>query len=171
MASAAGRSVDAKITVRNDRYEPEDNAKLDITLIAPNGSEVKMDAQPSEQPGQYTARFVPHENGAYRIRVAAEDSDGEPIATRDGGWVSQPAADEFRSLTPNKSLLNNLAEATGGEVVEAEHLQKFVASLSTRKVPVMENWKSPLWQQVPVFLLAIILLVGEWALRRTYGMA
>jgi uncharacterized membrane protein len=171
MASAAGRSVDAKITVRNDRYEPEDNAKLDITLIAPDGSEVNMDAQPSEQPGQYTARFVPHENGAYRIRVAAEDTDGEPIATRDGGWVSQPAADEFRSLTPNKSLLNNLAEATGGEVVETELLEKFVASLSTRKVPVMENWKSPLWQQVPVFLLAIILLVGEWALRRTYGMA
>ena len=171
VSNAPGRAVDAKIIVRNDRFEPEDNAKLEITLIAPDHSEVNLDAQPSEQPGQYTARFVPHENGAYRIRVEATDSDGEPIGIRDGGWVSQPAADEFRSLTPNTGLLTELAETTKGEVVEAKRLERFVASLATRKVPVMENWKSPLWQQVPVFLLAIILLVGEWALRRTYGMA
>ena len=171
MASATGNAVEAKITVRNDRYEAEDNAKLAISLIAPDETEVKMDAQVSDLPGQYTARFVPHENGAYRLRVIATDSDDEPIGTREGGWVSQPAADEFRSLTPNLSLLNNLAESTNGEVVEAKRLENFVASLSTRKVPVMETWKSPLWQQVPVFLLAIILLVGEWALRRTYGMA
>jgi uncharacterized membrane protein len=171
LKNAAGDAVEVMVTVRNNRFEPEDNAKLEITLVGPDNSEIKMDAQPSEFPGQYQTRFVPHENGHYRVKVVATDVDDEPIGDREGGWVSQPAADEFRSLTPNEELLQTLASSTGGEVVPAAQLERFVASLSTRKVPVMESFKSPLWQQIPVFLLAIILLVGEWALRRTYGMA
>lgn len=171
MEGGRGNTVHSRITVRNERYEPEDNAKLTVTLIAPDASQVTLDVQPSDLPGQYAVQFVPHESGPYRLKVAAADADGEPIGEREGGWVSQPGADEFRSLTPNVGLLEDLAERTSGEVIEADQLKPFVASLSTRKVPVMETRKSPLWQQVPVFLLAIILLVGEWALRRTYGLA
>jgi uncharacterized membrane protein len=170
-AAGVGNAVDLHIAVRDDRYEAEDNATLVVKLTAPDGSEIEIDAQPSDMPGQYAVRFVPHENGPYRVQVSATDADDELIGEREGGWISQPVADEFRSLTPNTSLLANLAETTHGEVVDADRLDQFVSSLRSRKIPITEPWISPLWQQVPVFLLAIILLVGEWALRRTYGMA
>jgi uncharacterized membrane protein len=170
-AAGVGNAVDLQIVVRDQRFEAEDNARLVVKVIGPDNSETEIDAQPSDLPGQYTARFVPHDNGPYRVQVSAADADKEVIGEREGGWVSQPAADEFMSLTPNTSLLHSLAESTDGEVVEAANLDRFVASLPSRKIPITEPWISPLWQQVPVFLLAIILLVGEWALRRTYGMA
>ena len=127
-AAGVGNAVDLQIVVRDQRFEAEDNARLVVKVIGPDNSETEIDAQPSDLPGQYTARFVPHDNGPYRVQVSAADADKEVIGEREGGWVSQPAADEFMSLTPNTSLLHSLAESTDGEVVEAANLDRFVAS-------------------------------------------
>jgi hypothetical protein len=80
------------------------------------------------------------------------------------------AAEEFRSLTPNLALLEELAKKTGGEVIAAGDLEKFVRGLPARKAPVMETRLEPLWHTPVMFLLALAFFLGEWGVRRWKGL-
>ena len=53
----------------------------------------------------------------------------------------------------------------------ADGLTAFAASLPSREAPNMEVWVSPLWHRASYFLIAILCLVTEWAIRRRFGMA
>jgi hypothetical protein len=99
------------------------------------------------------------------------NSVGAEVGRAQSGWSSDPAADEFRSLKPNRALLEEIARRTGGEMVQADRLSEFAASLPQRKVPVAESWSLPLWHQPIVFLFALACFVGEWGLRRWKGLA
>ena len=92
------------------------------------------------------------------------------MGTRETGWTAEPAAEEFRRLTPDHGLLSTIAQATGGEVLRMDALEEFVTSLPDRKIPITEPWIYPLWQTPILFLMAVACLVGEWGLRRWKGL-
>ena len=96
---------------------------------------------------------------------------GEDLPSKEVGWTTQRAADEFQQLTTNRNVLEELATRSGGEVIAAKDLDSFVDSLPSRKVPVTEKWTYPLWHQPWVLLLAMACLCGEWGLRRWRGLA
>ena len=120
--------------------------------------------------GVYAATFVPRESGAYRARVAAFAADEEEVGSDEVGWISEPAAEEFAQLKPNRALLEQIAQMTGGELIDADQLDEFVASLPNRQIPFTEIRIRPWWHAWTVFLLAVGLLVGEWGLRRYNGL-
>jgi hypothetical protein len=80
------------------------------------------------------------------------------------------AAEEFRSLTPNFALLEDLARKTGGEVVAAADLEKFAQRLPQLRAPVMETWSYPAWHTPAMFAFALACLLAEWGLRRWKGL-
>lgn len=132
---------------------------------------VLLDAEPSnEHPGIYSTVFVPKESGAYRLVAEVVDGEGEPLAPAEAGWVHAPIVDEFQSIGVNRGLLEKLAEATEGEVIQAEELNDFVSDLSSKPMPVMTAWTMPLWDSPIVFLIVLACLLGEWGLRRSKGL-
>ena len=96
--------------------------------------------------------------------------DGTPVGTREAGFAAQPAAEEVEVLGLNRKLLEQIAEQTGGELVDADELPQFVTSLPNRKTVVSERWTSPYWHQTWVFAFVIALLCAEWGLRRRSGL-
>jgi len=133
--------------------------------------DVLLDAEPSnEHPGIYSTVFVPKESGAYQLVAEVVDGEGEPLAPAEAGWVHAPIVDEFQSIGVNRGLLEKLAEATEGEVVQAEELDDFVSDLSSKPMPVMTAWTMPLWDSPIVFLIVLACLLGEWGLRRSKGL-
>jgi hypothetical protein len=114
---------------------------------------------------------VPRDAGAYLAAVNVSAPDGSPVGQRDAGWVAQPVADEFASMKPNRELLEEIAAKTGGEVLTAEDLDRFVAALPSRKAPITEPWIRPLWHHPAFYLLVIACLAAEWGLRRWKGLA
>ena len=78
---------------------------------------------------------------------------------------------EFQELTPNTELLEQIAEQTGGEVLDSNALDRFAATLQERDVPVTETWIYPIWHRPWVMFLAMLCLCGEWGLRRWKGLA
>jgi uncharacterized membrane protein len=135
-----------------------------------NSLQLPAEASASD-PGSYTATFVAHETGAYLVEATVTQADGKIAGHAAAGWTSDPAAEEFRSLKPNRALLQNLAQRTGGEVVALADLEKFVRKLPERRSPVMETWSYPLWHTPAVLLFALACFVAEWGLRRWKGMA
>ena len=51
------------------------------------------------------------------------------LGEKQTGWALNPAAEEFRSLEPNRALLRTLAEASGGRLLELDEVIEFVKSL------------------------------------------
>lgn len=173
--SRDGESTNAARTlavqVRDAEFNPLDNAAVTVRITAPDGKTLELPAEPSpRQAGLYEATYVPREAGAYRAGFSALAPDGSEVGQAQAGWTSDPAAEEFNDLRPNVDLLRRLANETGGQVVEAGKLERFVATLPDREVQITEPYVKPVWHQSWVFLLAIGCLTAEWGLRRWKGL-
>ncbi|HWD92800.1 MAG TPA: glutamine amidotransferase [Verrucomicrobiae bacterium] len=183
-----GDASEFRLTVKahDEEFKPLDNASVQLTIrpvktvsSSPSDSAkietqrpLQLAAEPSaSDPGSYTATFVAHETGAYLVEATVTQADGKIAGHAAAGWTSDPAAEEFRSLKPNRALLQNLAQRTGGEIVPLADLEKFVRTLPERRSPVMETWSDPLWHKPAVLLFALACFVAEWGLRRWKGMA
>lgn len=163
-----------KLTARvaDPEFRPLDNAKVAFRVTLPGGEEMTLDAEPEgREPGVYAATYVTKQPGPYRFTANVAAPDGSVVGEREVGWAAQPAADEFARLDPDREYLKELATSTGGEVIDGDDLDSFVASLSSRDAPITEPWTSPLWHHPIYFLLAIACLAGEWGLRRVHGLA
>lgn len=159
------------VRVRDELFEPLDNATVSVRVETPNDRQIELMAEPSDRgAGEFVATFTPRMPGAYRASVTALAEDASEVGRREIGWATEPATDELRNLRPNRELLVRLAESTGGELVDADDLDGFVTSLPNRKAPIVEAWTYPLWHQWSMFLFAVGCLVGEWGLRRSHGL-
>jgi uncharacterized membrane protein len=169
---AAAGAVALRVRVRDAEFLPLDNAEVQVRITTPEGREIVLDAEPSvDEAGAYEATHVPRVPGPYRATVAATAPDGSVVGERATGWAAQPLADEFNRLAPNRELLEEIAAKTKGEVIDADELDRFVATLDRRSAPITEPWTRPLWHH-PLFLLVTMLcLAGEWGLRRWKGLA
>jgi hypothetical protein len=133
---------------------------------------IQLIAEPAlNESGLYQAAFVPRETGGYYAETTVTNAVGAEVGRAEAGWTSDPAAEEFRSLKPNRALLEAIAKKTGGEVISASHLEAFAENLPNRHAPVTESWSFPLWHRASVFLFALACFVVEWGLRRWKGMA
>jgi hypothetical protein len=166
-----GAPVTLAVDARDETYSALDNAAVTVSVTGPDGKPLELTAEPSDRrAGLYETTFVPRQPGAYRAHATVKATDGSEVGVSDTGWTSEPAANEFRDLRANRGLLQTIAERTGGEVVNAKELDRFVDSLPTRTAEITEPYVMPLWHRPGVFLLAIACLVAEWGLRRWKGL-
>ena len=163
-------AIRATVRVRDAEYRPLDNAAVSIEVKMPDQETLTMRAAASDEAGSYTTTFAAKTSGSYRITGKVQGPDGSEIGSATAGWVAQPAADEFQRIQPDREALTRLAAETGGEVIDPEDLDSFVASLPMREAPVTEPWTSPLWHSPIYFLIAISCVVAEWGLRRFNGL-
>jgi uncharacterized membrane protein len=159
------------VTARDEEFQPLDNAVVQLAITPPDGREVLLVAQASNQlAGTYQVDYVARQVGAYRVEARVTGPDGHALKAGVAGWTSQPAAAEFQQLVPNRQLLESLAEETGGKVIEENKLETFARQLQQQDFEITEPWIFPLWHQTWIFLLAIGLLCTEWGLRRWRGL-
>ncbi|MCS1411291.1 MAG: hypothetical protein M2R45_04489 [Verrucomicrobia subdivision 3 bacterium] len=157
------------LTLENPR-EGVDSSIREVASVSNNV--VQLVAEPSAtEPGLYEAVFVPRQTGGYAVEATVADMNGLTVGRAEAGWSSDPAAEEFRSLNPDRELMERIARQTGGQVVAANDLGKFTKGLPIRQVPVMEEWTSPMWHTAWMFALAIGCFILEWGIRRTRGFA
>jgi uncharacterized membrane protein len=183
------QAVMLEARVRDKKFQPLDNAAVTLT-VRPVGAATLQNtnsASPSDTPltppllrlntepalseaGLYQTTYVPRDTGGYQVDAVVTDATGVEVGRSAAGWTSDPAAEEFRSLKPNRALLEAIAKKTSGEVIAADKLTDFANSLPHRHAPITESWSLPLWHQAAVFLFALACFIAEWGLRRWKGM-
>lgn len=181
-------AIQLNVRARTRKFEPLDNGAVTLkvepvaiaaqpvkepeTGAASTNAAVKLSPEPAlSEAGLYQDTYIPRLTGGYRAETIVLDENGLEAGRAQIGWTVDFAADEFRSLKPNRALLETIAKQSGGEMIEADKLQAFVATLPDRKAPITENWSFPLWHTPIVFLFALACFVTEWGLRRWKGMA
>ena len=176
------------VRARDKKFQPMDNATLALQvrafthdagatnqtatgLLNTRTNVIRLPAEASAtEPGVFESAFVPREPGAYLAEVVVTDAQGAEAGRAEAGWTTDFAAEEFRSLQPNRALLAEIARKTGGEIIAADKLGDFARSLPNRKAPITEAVTLPLWNQAWVFLFALVCFVSEWGLRRWKGL-
>ncbi len=166
-----GSTVRLAVRVRDESFSALDNAGVKIVVDGADGARVELPAVAStKEAGVYEADYAPREKGAYLARAKVSAPDGSELPGAEFGWTAEPTAEEFRTLEPDREALERLAKRTGGEMVEVDKLDEFVAGLPERSAPVMDPWVYPLWHRWTIFWIAVACLCGEWAIRRLKGM-
>lgn len=176
-ADEPGPGVSLQVRVRDAKFTPVDNATVTVAVqpvdMGATGAAtnlVRLRAEPSTaEAGRYDVTFVPRATGGYRAVATVTNSLGAEVGRAEAGWSIDLAAEEFRSLTPNRAGLEALAKQTGGEVIAPGHLDDWARALPRRQAPVMESWSYPLWHTPAMFAFALACLSAEWGLRRWKG--
>lgn len=175
-----GNTVLLRVRVRDAQYEPLDQAQVELSVTPVGDVKSTADADrpvvlttepAAERPGTFEARFTARKPGAYRAKAVARDNQGNPLGSAEFGWYSDPAAGEFDTLVPNRTLMRQIAAATGGEVIDLDGLDDLARRLPSQKAPIMARVPKPLWNTWPVLLAALACFLAEWGLRRWKGMA
>jgi hypothetical protein len=178
-SSDVSGAVDLQVRVRDPKFQPLDNAAVTIEIqpvmaeaaAGPTTNSLRLQAEPAlTEPGLYHLMYVPRFTGGYRATAYVTNSAGAEVGRAEAGWSTDLAAEEFRSLTPNVSLLESIARQTGGEIVSADSLESFARNLPQKHAPVMESWTFPLWHTPAMFGFALACFVAEWGLRRWKGL-
>ncbi len=176
---ASQGTVRLEVRARDLQFHPLDNARVTIEIqpvlfksgeSGPTNALVIQAEASTTTPGLYQATFAPRSAAGYRARAVVHRAEGAEVGRAQVGWSHDPAAEEFKSLVPNRRLLELLASHTGGRVIPGNELDSFAKALPQHAAPVMESWARPVWHTPFLFAFALACLVGEWGIRRTKGL-
>jgi hypothetical protein len=134
------------------------NYTLRANIVAPDGSAQSIDLR-QIAPGQYTANFIPHEQGAYLIRtIGSSPTAGQPVLSETAGWVLSYSP-EYRNLESDPDALYRLQATSQGF---STRLQDPAAAFAhTLQAP---RAAQPAWPWL--LCLAVLLLPFDIAVRR-----
>ena len=164
--------VTIETLVYDEEFNPDSEAEVALDVTGPDGVPIEIKAElAADKPGVYTATYLAPDEGVYRVNAVVNDSEGEAVGATEEGWAVNHAAHEFSDLRGNALLLDQLASATGGEVIDLKNMDRFVDELSRKPLPVMETSTTPIWHSPLFFLLAMACLMGEWFMKRMKGVA
>lgn len=173
-ADAADREhIRLAVRVRDRAFKADSNAIVKIAIAQPDGSTAQLFAEPSlKEAGLFEAEFFASKPGNYSATATVEDAEKRTsLGSKAAGWTYDPAAEEFARLEPDRELMQRIAHDTGGEMLLLDDIGRLPDLLKNIRVPVEVTLATPLWHTPWVFAAILLLLLGEWLLRRKGGMA
>lgn len=168
---APGEPVELRARVADAQYLDVNDAAVVATVTTPSGrvTEVPLEWALSEN-GVYSGRFIAEEAGVYAIDAVSRrgrDTTRGPtaalLADEQGADVEQA---ELRA-----PLLRRIAQETGGRYYALAQASALAEDVVFTESGVTVREALDLWDMPLVFLVLSLLLGGEWALRRSRGLA
>jgi uncharacterized membrane protein len=158
--------------VRDRQFQQAANAHVTAHILGPEDMNALVDLTPSEEtPGVYQTEWTAEKPGTYVAEVIAESADSQPqelgrdVVTfqREDG-----VAENFHT-EQNRHLLEQLASETGGRYWKSSDLMNLPRDISYSEAGISVRSTKELWDMPIVFVLLLGLPVGEWLLRRKWG--
>ena len=165
-----GDAMSVNIDVRDAAFAPVPDATIDATVTAP-GAEPRPVAlrRVDATSGRQTLAYRPEQAGLYHIRADARRGS-TPLGTADR-WVYVGGADrEFADPRLNEGFLRRMARNSGGRYVRAADASRVPGWIATTRPQAGASERRDLWHEPWAFALVVLLLSGEWMLRRLWGL-
>jgi uncharacterized membrane protein len=168
-ASSQGEHVYVRATLRDRSYAPQRDLAVTAVVSLPSGYTETLSLKPvADQPGVYQAEFEPGASGTFYIEMLARRGT-EVVGTARTAVHHEHGAAEYFSLRQNRALLQQLAQATGGQYWTPATLAGLPDAIRYSPAGVKEQQTKPLWDMPINFLLLMMLKATEWVLRRRWG--
>ncbi len=159
--------------LRNEAGDPEENAVIEILLESENGDERRY-VMSNEGGGRYQLEIGNLPEGTYTYTGTANRNDRE-IDTRNGRFTIGGVNRELLDTVRDDDLLRFIAHSSGGVYLPHERVEEMLdimqeqIGFEQRMETITQTLalhRHPFW-----FILVIILLTAEWALRKYRSLA
>lgn len=158
------------VRVRDAAFRPQDDASVQFEVTAPGEKPVILFAEPSlKEPGLFEAEHYPRAAGGYRVKAVVKDAQNKVLGEKTTGFALNPTADEMASLAPNAEWMKRIAAETGGQFMAVKDAAQLSELLPKLAMPQMDRKAQPLWHNAWWLIAMVLLLAGEWAIRRSGG--
>lgn len=193
--SALTGSKRVKLLADKSHYNQGDEAQLTVELSDENGKPV-ADAKPivdvirgnevlsnasleidPKVPGRYLGKFAADSTGDYSLRVRGPEVEQLLAAEKYTKPVEieitfEPGLDrELLDPRSDRPLLEQLAERTGGLVLEPTALTELSSTLNLKPRTVETRERTPLWDRWWCLWVILGCLSIEWIIRKQVGLA
>ncbi|MXX54845.1 MAG: DUF3416 domain-containing protein, partial [Gemmatimonadetes bacterium] len=167
----AGEPVTLEATVLDAGFVEVNGAAVNARVTLPTGEtrNVPMEWSVSED-GRYTADFTPDMDGIFEVSVNA-GRDTVTFGNAETSVRVAPGTEEFRDPRQRVSLMERIAEETGGRYYTPETAANLPEDLQFTGGGVTVTEERDLWDMPILFLLLAGLMGGEWVYRRKRGLA
>ncbi|MCH7870418.1 MAG: hypothetical protein IID33_01830 [Planctomycetes bacterium] len=123
----------------------------------------------SAEANEFEGTWVPPRPGNYALSI----TDFSPNPDESVPSVSlrvEPPSLESKSPQADHALLERLADASGGRVVDLDELAEVLGTIPDRSVRIPDDVVEPLWDSKLVFALFALMISMEWVSRKVMGL-
>ncbi len=169
-----GNTAKIKVNAYSPTFQPQENADIQVSVTAPNGSQFPLQIQPEidnaiSQGNSYITELTVDEIGTYHL--SAKGSLGNiPLGEDKIEITVQPQLIELESPQLNETLLKQLAQQTNGAYLTIDDANKLPDSINSEQKPVFVDEERDLWAHPLVLISVVGLLSTEWFLRKRIGL-
>ncbi len=163
-------TVTARLFDRQYRPLGVDRVRGDATVEGQR-SDFELAAR-KDSPGWFEGRFVPDRVGSYRLRVALPGDTTETAdeVTREV-HVARPNIEILRPQMDRSALVRMASGSEGGRYFDVNEMAALPALIpDVHEETTVKSRPNSLWDNGWVLALLVVLLGGEWALRKWYRM-
>ena len=165
-----GDPVEVDLTALQANYQPAAGAHLSLQLCRDAVQPCEVQKLVTGDSGLVTTRFAALAEGTYRLSASAT-LGLQPLGLGSGVFAVQRRSPELTQSPPRPALLAALAQHSGGAALPLEEGAWRALRLATPEaVSVDENVRYPLWDNAWALGLGVVLLAGDWLLRRRRGL-
>ena len=165
-----GDSISVDVDARDASFAPVPDAAIEATLTRPGGAveAIKLrHADPAS--GRFTAAIASEQPGLYRVHADAKRG-ASPLGASDRWFYVGGADREFADPRLNEGFLRRVARNSGGRYVRAADAGRVTGWLQSTMPQNAAPERRDLWHEPWAFGLIVLLLSGEWILRRRWGL-
>jgi uncharacterized membrane protein len=171
-----GDAVALRVKALDYDFAPASGAVLNLVVQDPQGQSTRINALPTDEPGEFQATLKADHLGAYRAEVEARLADrhlGEDVLI----YEVTPSTAESLHGAPDHEALRQLAGGSGGRFFAASEVNAdFGAVLRDilkrdLQYKIVEERALHLRHTPSAFLVLVGLLGIEWFMRRRAGLA
>ena len=155
--------------VRGEDYQPAPQAQVGAHLIGPDGLSADIELTPVPNvPGRLQGEWTAPSPGTYIAEVAAQRG-GTDVGRDSVSFERQDGVAESFHTQQNRELLQRLAASTGGRYWRPQQSAALAAAIPYSAAGISAQQLKELWNMPVIFLLLLALRLGEWLLRRRWG--
>jgi uncharacterized membrane protein len=175
------RAVQIDAELNDEKYEPiaankaAPQAQVELTMTPERGASIVQAMQPTTVPGHYSASMDASATGLYRVEVTARiaaakntKSEAQTITATTAFRRDDNIVEHF-DMRQHRAVLQRLAADTAGRYWQLDQLDALSAAIPYTKSGIVERQMLPLWNLPFVFLVLLLLKLGEWWLRLRWG--
>ncbi|PSQ69325.1 MAG: hypothetical protein BRD31_05855 [Bacteroidetes bacterium QH_2_64_26] len=156
----------------DESMQPVSDATVDVTVRDSTGTEYPYTMDPVGQ-GRYTLDVGTLPEGTYRYEATAQLGNNT-LGTDQGQFSVAPLRLEYQDPRADPVLMRQIAARSGGTAYTSQTVNQLPDDLerqsSYSSEVVQQTSEAELWRTSLFLLLILLLLAGEWTLRKYLGL-
>jgi hypothetical protein len=166
-----GDAVGIVAHVRDSAFVERNDVRVEATITGPEGISLDVPLSWSvERDGEYAGRFQPITAGDHFIQIRASLGEDQVLGSAHTHVRVGESTEEFFDAGLRRSLLQRLADETGGRFYEPADADRLAEDIRLTGAGVTLTEERDLWDMPVLFFLLVGLVGSEWAFRRRRGL-